>query len=194
QAQHEVELAEHRLRQRIGACALAVDEQPADPLLILGIAPVIEAGRRTGIGPELELMIAHDAADPALHAHTISTSMAPPWPPPMHSVAIPRLKPSRFIALTRCSTMRLPLVPTGWPSDTAPPSTLSRARSIAPAGALRPSTSRQNFSSSHAARQASTCAAKASFSSHSSMSESESCRRLRISVAESTGPKPMIEG
>ena len=33
--------------------------------------------------------------------------------------------PNRFIALTRCSTMRLPLQPTGWPRLIAPPSTFS---------------------------------------------------------------------
>ncbi len=80
------------------------------------------------------------------------------------------LHPRRFIALARCSTMRLPLVPTGWPSEMAPPSTLSRSRSTVPNGRSRPSTSRQKSLSSHAARQASTCAAKASFSSHRSMS------------------------
>ena len=46
----------------------------------------------------------------------------------MHSVAMPRLVPSRFMALTRCSTMRLPLQPTGWPRLMAPPSTLSLSR------------------------------------------------------------------
>src|SRR6516225_8240870 len=52
---------------------------------------------------------------------TASINMAPPWPPPMHSVAMPCLTPRRFMALTRCSTMRLPLAPTGWPRPMAPP-------------------------------------------------------------------------
>src|SRR5262249_58212608 len=110
--------------------------------------------------------------------HTPSISMAPPWPPPMHSVAMPCLTPSRFIALTRCSTMRLPLAPTGWPSPMAPPSTLSLSRGLRPPARSSPSTSRQNVSSSQAARQASTCAATAPLTSHRPMSLSASeCRR-----------------
>src|ERR1035437_5857486 len=41
-------------------------------------------------------------------SYTVSINMAPPWPPPIHSVAMPRLRPSRFIALTRCRPARLP--------------------------------------------------------------------------------------
>ena len=50
---------------------------------------------------------------PMRRPYTVSINIAPPCPPPMHSVAMPCLTPSRFIALTRCSTMRLPLAPTG---------------------------------------------------------------------------------
>ena len=77
-------------------------------------------------------MAFHDAP------YTVSISMAPPCPPPIHSVAMPRLVPSRFIALTRCRTMRLPLQPTGWPRLIAPPSTFSLARSSLPRGAIKP--------------------------------------------------------
>src|SRR5262245_22125367 len=132
--------------------------------------------------------------DHGFHCYTVSINMAPPWPPPMHSVAMPCLMPSRFIAFTRCSTMRLPLAPTGWPRPIAPPSTFSLSRGIRPAAPGSPSTSRQKVSSSQAARHPSTCAANASLSSHSPMSLSaRECRR-RIAVAHSTGPSPMIEG
>ena len=66
-----------------------------------------------GLRPEFEHAVAENVHDPAIHDHTISINMAPPCPPPIHSVAMPRLVPNRFIALTRCSTMRLPLQPTG---------------------------------------------------------------------------------
>src|SRR5262249_33471239 len=125
---------------------------------------------------------------------TASSNMAPPWPPPMHSVAMPWRTPRRFIALTRCSTMRLPLAPTGWPRPIAPPSTLSLSRSMRPAAALTPNTFRQNVSSSQAARQASTCAAKASLSSHRPISPSASECRRRIAVEHKTGPSPMMDG
>src|ERR1700682_1003867 len=194
QAEDKIEFADHRFGERIRARSLAVDHQPADAFVVLGIAPMIEPRRRAGVRPELKLAILHHAANLAFHPHTISISMAPPWPPPMHSVAMPRFNPRRFMAFTRCSTMRLPLVPTGWPSATAPPSTLSRARSMAPAAPGRPSTSRQNLSSCQAARHASTCAANASFNSHNSTSFSVSFCRFKISVAARTGPSPMIEG
>ena len=56
-----------------------------------------------------------------------STSIAPPWPPPMQIDAMPRLPPVRSSTFSTCSTMRAPEAPTGWPSAIAPPSTLSRA-------------------------------------------------------------------
>ena len=88
--------------------------------------------------------------------------------------------PSRFMALTRCSTMRLPLQPTGWPRLIAPPSTLSLAWSIWPAAPSSPRISRQNFSSFQAARQPSTCVAKASFNSQVSMS----CKRQAVALQQ----------
>src|SRR5688572_26284396 len=100
-----------------------------------------------GLGAEFEHAVAEKVHDPAIHDHTVSISMAPPRPPPMHSVAMPRLVPSRLIALTRCRTMRLPLQPTGWPRLMAPPSTFNLAWSIGPAAPSRPIISRQNFSS-----------------------------------------------
>src|SRR6185437_1921272 len=130
--------------------------------------------------PELEHAVAENIHDLRIHdgPYTVSINIAPPSPPPMHSVAMPRRVPSRFIALTRCSTMRLPLQPTGWPRLIAPPSTLSFVGSISPAAASRPRTSRQNFSSFHAARQPSTCVANASFNSQVSTSCKESWLRF----------------
>ena len=91
-----------------------------------------------GLRPEFQHPVAENVHDLRIHdvPYTVSINMAPPCPPPMHSVATPRLVPSRFMALTRCSTMRLPLQPTGWPRLIAPPSTLSLARSISPGGAV----------------------------------------------------------
>src|SRR6201996_9077744 len=148
------------------------------------------------VRPEFEHPVAENIHDSGVHdvPYIVSINMAPPCPPPMHSVAIPRLVPSRFIALTRCSTMRLPLQPTGWPRLIAPPSTLSLARSISPAAPSRPRISRQNFSSFHAARQPSTCVAKASFNSQVSTSCSVRLLRFKSSVADSTGPSPMMLG
>src|SRR5665213_1102565 len=150
----------------------------------------------TDVRPEFEHPVAENIHDFGVHdvPYIVSINMAPPCPPPMHSVAMPRLVPSRFIALTRCSTMRLPLQPTGWPRLIAPPSTFSFAGSISPATPSRPRISRQNFSSFQAARQPSTWVANASFNSQVSMSCSVMLLRLRISVADNTGPRPMIEG
>src|ERR1700748_3708768 len=113
------------------------------------------------VRPEFEHPVAENIHDFGVHdvPYIVSINMAPPCPPPMHSVAMPRLSPKRFIALTRCSTMRLPLAPTGCPVPIAPPSILSLSRGIAPAGPSSPSTLRQTSSSCHAARQPSTCAA-----------------------------------
>src|SRR4029077_13653370 len=72
-----------------------------------------------------EHAVIENVQNPRFHHHTASINIAPPCPPPIHSVAMPRRVPSRFIALTRCSTIRLPDVPTGWPRLIAPPSTLS---------------------------------------------------------------------
>src|SRR5262245_58500985 len=158
----------------------------------LGQAPV-RVGRGSTPGPLHDLGSHCDHLSCISH-HTVSINMAPPWPPPMHSVAMPCLMPSRFIAFTRWSTMRLPLAPTGWPRPIAPPSTFSLSRGTRPAAPGSPSTSRQKVSSSQAARQPSTCAANASLSSHSPMSPSDSECRRRSAVAHSTGPSPMMEG
>ena len=128
-SQHVVEFGQHVLRQRVGAGALLVEHQPGDAVVVaaraanaaMGPAPCGASSTRE----RAELQIARPsnaragfgAGDFVIGAlYTVSISMAPPCPPPMHSVAMPRLWPSRFMALTRCSTMRLPLAPTGWPS------------------------------------------------------------------------------
>src|SRR5580658_6644846 len=149
-----------------------------------------------GLWPEFEPPVVENIHDSAGHGvpYTISINIAPPCPPPMHSVAMPRLVPNRFIALTRCSTMRLPLQPTGWPRLMAPPSTLSLAGSICPAAPSRPKISRQNLSSFQAARQPSTCVANASFNSQVSISPSDNLLRFNNSVADNTGPSPMMLG
>ena len=50
---------------------------------------------------------------------------ASPWPPPPHSAAAPMPPPRRFSSRARCSTIRAPDMPTGWPSAIAPPLTLT---------------------------------------------------------------------
>src|SRR5665213_1651872 len=150
----------------------------------------------TDVRPEFEHPVAENIHDFGVHdvPYIVSINIAPPSPPPIHSVAMPRRVPSRFIALTRCSTMRLPLQPTGWPRLIAPPSTLSRARSISPAAPSRPRISRQNLSSFQAARQPSTWVANASFNSQVSTSCSVNSLRFNSSVADNTGPRPMMLG
>ena len=74
----------------------------------------------------------------ARRAHGRSTSIAPPSPPPMQIVAMPRRPPVRFSTFSTCSTMRAPDAPTGWPSAIAPPSTLSFASSSAPSARGEP--------------------------------------------------------
>jgi hypothetical protein len=63
-----------------------------------------------------------------------------------------------------------------------------------PGGPSSPKISRQNFSSFQAARHPSTWVANASFNSQVSISPSDNLLRFKSSVADSTGPKPMIEG
>src|SRR5204862_3844460 len=123
--EHGVELLHHIRRKRIGAGIGAVEQQPGDAVGIARQLEVLVGTVCRRLRPEREDAIAERGHDLGIHGHTASISMAPPSPPPMHSVATPRLVPSRFIVLTRCSTMRLPEVPTGWPSEMAPPSTLS---------------------------------------------------------------------
>src|SRR3984957_20392803 len=194
--QHGIKFLDDIGRQRVGACIGAIEQQPGDAIAIAGQLEVTIGRIGVRLRPELKHPISQNVHDLRVHdvPYTISISIAPPCPPPMHSVAMPRLVPNRFIALTRCSTMRLPLQPTGWPRLMAPPSTLSLARSMDPAAPSRPRISRQNLSSFQAARHPSTCVAKASFSSQVSTSPSDNLLRFRSSVADSTGPRPMMLG
>ena len=122
----------------VGAAARLVEHEPGDAVVIareLPVAPVaLPDCADPASGPSSRLRGARTSQTlPMRRPYTVSINIAPPCPPPMHSVAMPCLTPSRFIALTRCSTMRLPLAPTGWPSPIAPPSTLSLSRSMRPA-------------------------------------------------------------
>src|SRR5512135_14694 len=110
------ELLERLARERVGRFALLVECEPGEPVAVLLVAPV---------------------------PHSASTSIAPPNPPPMQIAAMPRLALLRSSVLNRCSTMRAPEAPTGWPSATAPPSTFSFAMSSSPSAPGRPSASRQ---------------------------------------------------
>src|SRR6202043_1683064 len=194
--QNGVEFFDDIGRQRIGAAAIAIEQQPGNAVGITGQLEIAIGSAGLRLRAEFEHAVSENVHDFAVHdvPYTVSINIAPPCPPPMHSVAMPRLVPSRFIALTRCSTMRLPLQPTGWPRLIAPPSTLSLAWSIGPAAPSRPKISRQNWASFQAARHPSTWVAKASFNSQVSISRSDNLLRFKSSVADSTGPRPMIEG
>ena len=58
------------------------------------------------------------------------TIRASPWPPPPHSAAAPTPPPRRLSSRARCSTIRAPDMPTGWPSAMAPPLTLTLSSSM----------------------------------------------------------------
>ena len=113
--QHQIEFFDDIGRQRVGAGAFAVEQQPGNAVGVAGQLEIAIGSACLGLRPEFEHAVAESVHDPAFHGvpYTVSISMAPPSPPPIHSVAMPRLVPRRFIALTRCSTMRLPLQPTG---------------------------------------------------------------------------------
>ena len=56
-----------------------------------------------------------------------SSTVAIPWPPPMHWVASAKVPPSRPSSIAALPVMRAPVAPSGWPSAMAPPSILTRA-------------------------------------------------------------------
>ena len=58
------------------------------------------------------------------------TTSASPCPPPPHSAAAPVPPPRRASSSARCSTIRAPLMPIGWPSAIAPPLTLTLSSSM----------------------------------------------------------------
>ena len=62
---------------------------------------------------------------PRRHARDAAASSASPWPPPPHSAAAPMPPPRRCSSSARCSTIRAPDIPIGWPSAIAPPLTLT---------------------------------------------------------------------
>ena len=74
--------------------------------------------------------------------------------------------------------IRPPVAPMGWPSEMPEPLTFSRSRSSQP----------QPFST------ASTCGAKASFSSTRSMSSQDRPVRSKSRFTAGTGPMPMRDG
>lgn len=57
--------------------------------------------------------------------HSFSIARAMPWPPPMHSVTMPRLASPRWMACSSLVASTAPLAPIGCPWAIAPPSTLT---------------------------------------------------------------------
>ena len=124
--EHGIELLHHVRGQRVGAGACAVEQQPGDAVGVARQLEVLDRARRSrACGPS--------SSTRSPRTSMILESMVTPsrsaWRRPARRRCIRwrcrACVPSRFIALTRCSTMRLPLVPTGWPRLMAPPSTLS---------------------------------------------------------------------
>lgn len=100
--EHGVEFLHHLGGQRVGACISAIEQEPGDAV---GIARQLEVPVwtvRRGLGAELKDAVAKRGHDLGIHGHTASISMAPPSPPPMHSVAIPR----RVLPLHRVNEMQ----------------------------------------------------------------------------------------
>src|SRR5207247_3729341 len=106
-----------------------------------------------------------------------STTMAIPWPTPMHMVASPYRDLRRESSWTRVAVMRTPLAPRGWPSAMAPPLGFTRAGS-----------------SSRSRTQAMTWEANASFNSMRSMSLVRSPARASALRDAGMGPRPMQDG
>src|SRR2546425_714012 len=132
--------------ERVRRLSLLVEGQPGQAVAIGLPMPMLRKRRAIHV----------------LSPYSASTSIAPPRPPPMQIDAMPRFEPVRLSVFNRCKTILAPEAPTGWPRAMAPPSTFSRSMSSSPMAASRPSSSRQYLSSFQAARQPSTCAAKAS--------------------------------
>ena len=95
-------------------------------------------------------------------------------PPPMHSEAMPRLAPRRFISCSSVTRMRAPEAPIGCPMAIAPPFTLTLLVSQ-PISLLT----------------AQACAANASLISSRSSSAAFQPARCSALVEAGTGPMPM---
>jgi len=72
-----------------------------------------------------------------------SISIAPPWPPPMHRLAMPFWVWVVFRMWARWRISLAPLAPTGWPMAIAPPLMLSFVMSSFSIGPSSPSSFRQ---------------------------------------------------
>src|SRR5690606_8534019 len=70
-----------------------------------------------------------DALDRLVCHHAASSTVAMPWPPPMHWVASAYFAPSRLSRLAALPTIRAPVAPSGWPMAIAPPSGFTLASS-----------------------------------------------------------------
>src|SRR3954447_3972314 len=101
--EYGIELGERLVVQRIGAGVLLVEQQPGDAVLVGPHSPMfprrsVLARLADGERPELEVSRVENVQDRLrgylVHGRPLqiaSISMAPPCPPPMHSVAMPRL-------------------------------------------------------------------------------------------------------
>src|SRR6267143_4685356 len=103
--------------------------------------------------------------------HSACSSATVPSPPSAQMLTTARLPPGiAASSFTACERMRAPVAPNGWPSATEPPWGLSRSHGNLPRFASTPAFSRRKLALSNAATLHSTCAANASWISHSAMS------------------------
>src|SRR5690606_13086390 len=114
--EYGAEFGQHFGRQGIDGRVGPVDGEPGQAVGMAFEPPMAPGGRRIRV---------HGVV-------SVSTSMAPPWPPPMQMAAMPRRRPRACRACSKCRTMRAPDAPTGWPMAMAPPSTLRRLWSSVP--------------------------------------------------------------
>ena len=103
-SQDRVEFGQHVFRQRVGARIFFVEQEPDGAVFVGAHAPMRPRARLScgassiANGPSSRLRLPRMARTGLAGAmfswapaQIASISMAPPWPPPMHSVAMPRL-------------------------------------------------------------------------------------------------------
>src|SRR4029077_17802067 len=142
-----------------------VDDDPRHARVVRGD----EGDRRSAVRRDGRHLCGGRRCDHAARSRMI----AAPLPPAAHAVARPYRAPRRFISRASVSTMRAPVAPKGWPSAMEPPMTFSFSTGTRPTPLRSRTTSVE-----------STCAAKASCISNTSMSSSVMpARRSAIGIA-----------
>ena len=123
-------------------------------------------------------------------AYTASISIAPPCPPPMHSCSDAPPEAESFHRIGQMQNNAVAACADRMAEPDAAAVNIQLVARNRTRGPIRRSTSRQNLSSSQAATQASTCAANASFISHSSMSPSDDAMAAQDRGGAQHRPQP----